>query len=386
MARPSRRRVLGVAGAAALASTAGCLRRLQDAATTVEFPDPGPPTYRRWLPAPGALPGEDRYSASHLRMADLLGDGPVGRAGVGLRNLFARTGRDPLGVDPGDVEAVVKIDLARATTLLGTFDPEAVGAAVERAGYAGAGADGEFEVYERDDRPRAVAVGESAVVQTHSNEDPTAVLGAVLDAGRGEVDRYHEVDERFARLSRAAGGATLAWVHPDGGLGAPESAVGSASAQQFDGETAVFRQLYLFEEAADASVSAVRDAAAGAFPPEASTDASVDGRMGRFDAARAAGESVDEPVVLQPVVAWGFDAGDGGVTVTHRAGDEVDATRLTLRQPSGPTDAQFADRHETVGPGDAVTVAVDATTRLRVVWSAGDSTATLSVYRGPDDG
>ncbi|PSQ43194.1 hypothetical protein BRD07_02220, partial [Halobacteriales archaeon QS_9_68_42] len=237
MARPSRRRFLGVAGAAALASTAGCLRRLQDAATTVEFPDPGPPTYRRWLPAPGALPGEDRYNASHLRMADLLGDGPVGRAGVGLRNLFARTGRDPLGVDSGDVEAVVKIDLARATTLLGTFDPEAVGAAAERAGYAGTGADGEFEVYERDDQPRAAAVGESAVVQTHSDEDPTAVLGAVLDAGRGEVDRYHEVDDRFARLSRAAGGGTLAWVHPDGGPGVPESAVGSASAQQFDGET-----------------------------------------------------------------------------------------------------------------------------------------------------
>ena len=110
MARPSRRRSLGAAGTAggaALASTAGCLRRLQDAATTVEYPDPGPPTYRRWLPAPGALPGDDRYSASYLRMANLLGDGPVGRAGVGLRNLFARTGRDPLGVDPDNIEAVI---------------------------------------------------------------------------------------------------------------------------------------------------------------------------------------------------------------------------------------------------------------------------------------
>ena len=107
MAPPSRRRFLGVAGAAALASTAGCLRRLQDAATTVEYPDPGPPTYRRWLPAPGALPGVDRYSASHLRTADLPDDGSVGRAGVGLQNLFARTGRDPLGVDPDNIEAVV---------------------------------------------------------------------------------------------------------------------------------------------------------------------------------------------------------------------------------------------------------------------------------------
>jgi hypothetical protein len=380
---PSRRRFLAGAGAAGLLAGPGCLRRLQAAATTVDYPATPAPDYRRWLPAPGTLPDGETYDAMHLRLADLVGNDDVPGQAAGLRNLFARTGRAPLGVDPGRIRAVVKVALVEATTLLGSFDPGSVGAAARKAGYERTGTHRGFELYERADEPHALAASGTAIVQARHDEAAT-VARRVVDAGRGEVDRYHEVDDGFERLSDAVGG-TLSWVHGGEGFDPPAGVVRSATGQALVDGRVFFALVYRFESAEAATAAAIREAAAGngRLPRMAPLDVTVDGRLGRAEFARDAA-SVLEERPLQPIVAWAFDreATAGRVTVTHRAGDPVRADRLSLRTDDGPTGRQFADDHGTVRPGDAVTVSVETGEDLRVVWEVAQSASTMAASRG----
>jgi len=384
VSRSSRRRFLGSLGAAGLVGTAGCLRRLQDATTSVDYPEPRSPSYRRWLPAPAALPGEDDgYDASHLRMTDLRANDELPRAGTGLRNLLSRTGRDPLGVDPAQVESVAKMDLVAATILFGSFEVEAVTEAAVRAGYEETATDGDFTLYERSNQPYAAAVSEDVLVQSRHDE-AASVARRVVGAGRGETDRYHEVDDGFDRLSETIGG-TVSWIHPDGSFDTPEGAIRSATGQQVVGDRAFFARVYLFGDASAASAEKVRSAVAdeGNLPRTTPLDIAVDGRVGRAEYARDVENVFDGDRELQPIVAWGFDYRSAveELTVTHRAGDEVVAERLTLRTEDGPADRQFEDEYDSVGPSDSVTVSLSPDVRLRVVWELEQSTSTLSTYR-----
>ncbi|PSQ34926.1 hypothetical protein BRD11_03240 [Halobacteriales archaeon SW_12_69_24] len=218
----------------------------------------------------------------------MLGDGPVARAGTDMRNLFARVGRDPLDIDPRDVDVVVNADLTKATTLLGAFDPTAIHRAAERAGYDRTGEYGGFGTYERRDRPYAIAVSSDAVVHSWVPDGAPGVVERVIDAGRGAADRYHGTHDRYARLVRAVGGGTTSWIHPAADGGTPDGVVGSASATTFADGAAYFARAYLFEDAAATSADAMRDAltANEAYPRSAPLDVTVDGRMGRAEFRR----------------------------------------------------------------------------------------------------
>ena len=380
--QPSRRGFL--AGVGAVAAAAGCVRRAQETATSVDYPETAPPTYRRWLPAPAALPGDvGDYDATHLRLADVLANGDLPAGGADIRNLMARTGREPLGIDPGRVEAVLSVDLARATVLQGSFDVAAVGAATRRAGYRPAGGYRGVDCYEHRDRSRAVAVSGEAVVQTR-HDRPVAFARRMVDADGGDVDRYHEVDATFERLTDAMGGTTT-WVDAGGALSGSSAVVRAASDQQYIGDRAFFARPLLFESADDASEAAVRDAVAGSnVPRTVPLDVTVDGRFGRAEYARDVEAVFEADRPLRPIVAWEFeyDAAAEALTVTHRAGDEVAAERLTLRTDDGPTDRQFADAVDAIVPGDAVTVSLPPATGLRVIWAVGQSTMTVGRYPG----
>jgi hypothetical protein len=320
----------------------------------------------------------------HIRVADVLGDGPVARAGTDMRNLFARAGRDPLDIDPRDVDVVVNADLTKATTLLGAFDPTAIHRAAERAGYNRTGEYGGFGTYERRDRPYAIAVSSDAVVHSWVPDGAPGVVERVIDAGRGAADRYHGTHDRYARLVRAVGGGTTSWIHPAADGGTPDGVVGSASATTFADGAAYFARAYLFEDAAAASADAMRDAltANEAYPRSAPLDVTVDGRMGRAEFRRDPEDLFDPPTVLSPLVAWGFaaDGEAGELAVTHRAGEQVAAARLDLKTNYSSAATQFTDRYDTVEPGDSIVVPVEPDSRVRVVWSAGDASSTLATH------
>ncbi|NHN47529.1 hypothetical protein G9464_07960 [Halostella sp. JP-L12] len=63
-----------------------------------------------------------------------------------------------------------------------------------------------------------------------------------------------------------------------------------------------------------------------------------------------------------------YDDGAAEATVTHRSGESVGAEELTVKVDGEPTDAQFADEYDTVEAGDAITVAADPFSHVRVRW------------------
>ncbi|QLD87201.1 twin-arginine translocation signal domain-containing protein [Natronomonas halophila] len=383
----TRRRFLGGLAAGTLVGTAGCLRQTQERLTSVDAPDAGPPTYRRWLPAPEALPGDDdEYGVHYLRMSDVRGDETTVQAGVSLRNLHARTGRDPVGIDAGAIEEVVKVGLVRATVLIGAFDTESVAEGAVEAGYEPTTTDGEFTIYERSNPDRAIAVAEETVVHSHDREDPRAALGAVLDARRGEADRYHEVDSTIENLTAAAGAPTFVWLLTGGGPESIDGVTDTVSAMQFDGDRAVYAIYYLFESEDAVSTDAVREQATqGALPRTAPLDIEADGRTVTVEYARSLADLADEGYALRPLIAWDFsyDAETGDLTITHRAGDEADAEALTVEAgaPDVSLEAQFADEHDVVGPGDSITISVEPGTNVRIRWQRGDYGSQVGRYR-----
>lgn len=383
----TRRRFLGSLAAGALVGTAGCLRRAQERLTSVDVPAAGPPTYRRWLPAPTALPGEeDGYGVHYLRMADVLGDETTVQAGVSLRNLHARTGRDPLGIDVGAIEGVVKVGLVRATVLVGAFDTDSVADGAVAAGYEPTATDGDYTIYERSNPDRAIAVGEDAIVHSHDREDPRAVLGAVLDARRGAADRYHEVDSTFEELTSVSGAPTFVWLLSGTRPDPIDGVTDTISTIQFDGDRAVYAIQYLFESADAASPDAVREQVTrGSLPRTAPLDIEVDGRTVTAEYVRSLADLAEEEYELRPLIAWEFSYDDeaGNLTITHRAGDESDAEALAVEagSPGESLDTQFVDEHDVVGPGDSITVAVDPGTDVRIRWQHGDYGSQVGRYQ-----
>lgn len=381
----SRRRLLGGIAAGALVGTAGCLRRAQDVATSVDAPRTGGPTYRRWLPTPDALPGdEDVYDAHYLRTSDLRGDETTVQAGVGLRNLHARTGRDPLGIDEERIEAVVKVDLTRATVLLGEFDTRSVMNGATEAGYERVDTDGDFTIHRRPDYDRVIAVSDEAVVHSHDEANPRAVVDAMLGARRGDVDRYHEADSEFEALTSTVGAPTLVWLIAESGMDSIADVTATTSTLQFDGDRVVYGIYYLFEDAESASAAAVREEIArGNLPRTAPLDITTDGRTVLVEYAQGIDVLAGDDYELRPLIAWNFDYDDaGGLTITHRAGDGADAEALTIEDASSsPLDTQFADEYDSVGPGDSLTVSVGPGTNVRIMWQGGDYGSRVGHYR-----
>ncbi|MFB6218246.1 MAG: hypothetical protein ABEH77_03545 [Halobacteriaceae archaeon] len=381
----TRRGLLRLGGTAGLAGAAGCLR-LRDAATSVDPPEPGPPAYRRWLPAPAGLPGEEpSYMPTAVRVADLRGGGAVARAGVSVRNLWARTFRDPIGIAGGAVQSAVKVDLA-TTLLRGGFDTAALDRGARAVGYRAVDTHRGFRLYERGGRRWGLAVAADAVLFS-ARDDPLAHVRAVADAGRGATPRYHERDATVGRLSRAAGGPSFVWLQPTREDTDVASAVGAARTQQFTADRVFFTNYVLFASSAAADPAALRESVSGGSVDPLSTnplDVAVDGRVGRVEFSMRVAEVAEfGHGELLPIVAWAFeyDPAAGTVTVTHRGGDPVPADRLTLEAPEEPTDRQFADG--TVAPGDSVRVSVAPGTTVRVVWSVEDTTSTLDSYEVP---
>jgi len=121
-----------------------------------------------------------------------------------------------------------------------------------------------------------------------------------------------------------------------------------------------------FPDAANAEAvdgDALRDAASVLLLTGDDAVVRTHGRTARLDATTPTAEfGANTDSTPTPAVTWLVDR-DGAAataTVTHAAGDPVEAERLTLETSDGETDRQFADAYETVDPGDSVTIAFEA--------------------------
>jgi len=169
-----------------------------------------------------------------------------------------------------------------------------------------------------------------------------------------------------------------------------------------DGEVAL-RLLYESESAASDGADAVRDlretlrAEVDAFTVpevEVATDGTmvavtITGDPSAFYEELGIGEH-DDPSARAPQVSFTFDRReDGRVTVTHDGGDTVASGTVGLLYES---DAEGVERQWTtddgsVSAGDSITTDQPVTGALRVIWNSedGDASATLGLYRPPDD-
>lgn len=393
----SRRRLLRAGGtlAAALASsTAGCIATLPPLGRRVRYgrvdaPEPGPPAYRRWLPAPSAFQGSSGEGDGGVERLLTATPGNLGADVAGERFAFGtdilRRKLDHVGVGYENYDRVVWYDPAFVAA--GDVDRSAVRETLAPTGYWTAGTYRGFDLYSRDDLPRAVAVGDSTVVFVRGAggvRDAKAVVDAIV----GAAPRYHEVNETFARLSEAVGASPFTWFFQDDD--ADHSA--HTSSFTFDEESVYYVWHRIYPEGETPSKSEIqRELEDEKRPREAlDVDVEIDGRVVTIENRQGHArfrESNDEDVP-PPQVTWGLDHDRDAETVTlgHEAGDPVPADRLAVEyapilhdgdEPGIGT--QFADEYDTVAPGDAITFDVSdwpvdtpPETELRVVWTSPD--------------
>jgi len=111
-----------------------------------------------------------------------------------------------------------------ASILEGTYDPDAIGTAIEEADGSTVGTDGDYTLYETTGfSAQTLAVSEDAIVSASEGDsvpDPEARVGEIIDTQTGDVTPYVEQDEDFATLAGALPERDLMAVQylPDGNV------------------------------------------------------------------------------------------------------------------------------------------------------------------------
>lgn len=374
----SRRGVLR-AGVAALSAgvavaSAGCSEELPPLGGRVRFgrvdapsPSGSPRAYREWLPAPSAFASpyvEGSYDAMFST------PGAMGSSAFGTPFTFpeslAAGQLDYFGIDYEDYDRVIWINEGITVVEVET-DRSSVGSVLTDSGYEAGGSYRDYDLYERGDLPRAVAVGDSAIVYAADAAAEDVTLP--IDARAGRVKQYHEVSDDHERITDAARASPMTWVVPDVYLQSnPEyrPSIWTMS-YRFDDEAVYFVDHRLYPEDAGVTESAIEEEVAenGRAQRSFLVDAELEGRLSTIE-MRGEAEKLFEDTEAGndiPQVTWGLgrDADTGTVRIRHEVGDPIPADRLTV-SVGGATDSttQFTDQFDTVEPGDQLAVRSDA--------------------------
>ncbi|MWV40223.1 hypothetical protein [Natrialba sp. INN-245] len=378
-----RRRLLRAVGAGLAAgtsaSTAGCLASMptlgqQIRYADVDVPTSGEPIYREWIPARSALEHADggwrtvRYATPNAMGEDVVG------ATDPLPEQVLRARLDYLGVGYGTYDHVLSV--GPVTVCLGSFDAATVRDTVLETGYEERGDYAGYDLFERTDLTRGVAVRDGAVLFRHRADasgplDP-ADLEVVIDAEAGRVLRRADEDDAFDAVSRATGSHPTVQLFEGWGpivrdLSEGFAARSSSMAYAYDEEYVYHRTVCRFEAGAGLTAREVED---------------VLTRQNRVVEADGVEVVIDEPFLWvdlresheefrsrvgddrrYPQITWGVSVdGDGTeFTVSHDGGGPVDTDRLTLyldsRSRVEPGIApQFDDEFGVLEPGDSLTV------------------------------
>lgn len=395
----SRRAFLrSAAGALGLvtATSAGCVETLPPLGRRIRFgdvavPEAGEPTYREWVPAASATSDRLRpfFGATSVRPGDVAGD--VVALPITLEASSVGSRVDYFGVGYEHYDEL--LDVGPATVLRGDVDPAHVADTLLASGYQRAEPYEGYRCFQRPDWPRFAAVADGTIVWAQYDrgvDRARRTVEAVVDAGSGRIARKHEEDRHFERLTDAAGARPS--VRASENFVDDEVAY-DAWAVGFDEERVYHVSHELHEE--PVSERAIREELRhnGVALSAHEVQVDVDGRMASV-AIATTHETVREQFEFhrRPQVTWGFEEGDDELTVRHEAGDTVEAERIELGYSPSPNserprlaDAQFADEHDVVVPGDAVTVSTDPdghADSVTITWVApeGESWGVVATY------
>jgi hypothetical protein len=364
------RRGAGAVAAGFAAATAGCTSAIPPLGSAQRFgridvPDADPPHYRRWLPAPAAVDGfdADQYASLFRRPTALDYPAPV-RFTTPRKRLLAEL--DHVGVGYANYDRLLRTPFG--TVLAGEFDPAAVATALTRSGYAAAGSRGDYDLFERDDVPRRVAVRDGTIVRSSERVHDAPTIEALIDARAGRIDRYHDADAGVERLTDAVGESRMVEYIPP----TDERYWRKCEGFRFDGDTAYHVMTLLYPEGRTPPEAELRDRAVDGTVLTREVEHSdfrIDGRLVTVEGRIPPGEGVDPADITPPYppqVTWGYDRDTdaGVVTLRHEAGDHVPTAALGYQFDADapddwlvfpeprplPTDA------ETLAPGDRVTL------------------------------
>lgn len=370
MLEVTRRNLLS--GGAALASatlagsTAGCLSLLPPVGQEVRYgrvdtPQPvsSDPVYRRWMPADHDIPDVDGLSSMSDAHWVSVTPGSLGLDTVGgefrIGAAVAKARLDYVGYEFQFYDYVHSLG-SLGVVAEGDIDSEVVTETLLDSGYARDGTYHDWQLFDRTDIPRAVAVSASAVVQSNG-EHRRAGLETLLDAGDGRIDRHHEADETFDSFSEWAGSYPTILEDFGGGLVDPEPEE-AAMGYTFDEEAIYF--IYLQRHAA------------GETPSEGEIQQALEENQQRAVRAWAVDIEIDDPHVAvqmrieksdftdsfvedrSPYVTWGVDDDGDTVTIRHEAGNSVPVDQVDIEP-----EAALIDQPEpgtTIESGDELTV------------------------------
>lgn len=375
---PTRRQLLAGSGALALTGgLAGCVEALPPlgrrvAIGNVDVPAAGPPEYRSWVPSPAAVP-ELSFPPHDVLLAKPSSIQHTESDGLSaFPRAVIESSVDWFGSGYDAYERVIK--MGNVYAMFGDIEPSTVETALEPTSYEKTGSDAGYALYSRSDVPRTVAVEPGVLLYAvdplseRQDDDTEGLVKAVADAGTGRIERRHESDTDFARLTEAVGERPVAWVGP-AALDPTGEAVAGAISEVVDGAEAYQLLYMLYPAGVEPPVRAIeREIEANARSVVSDrSEVSSDGRVAVVEGVRDVTPVGEYEGLSWPQVTWGVDQDGNTVTVSHETGERADAAKLALSSlgedgSQDPTDTQFADRFDSVGPGDALSVTIDDST------------------------
>ena len=375
------------------------------------------PAYTDWLPAPDALNGR-RYQFTVIDVAAAR-DHAADIEGTRFDGLTSSGVQYP-GIEPDAFTRAVGV--GQVQVLTGDFGPDMFAGLLDDRALTEAGTAGEYTLYDGGAGAAALTTDVAVVTRNGSLAD----VRAVLDAGRGETDRFTAVDDDCRRLVAALGDATLAFGRPHPGPSGIDGVVAYGGAFTVAGERTTLDAPLVFETREAVAVETVETALADEdyFDPASSTSITPRGRSVVVTATLP----TDAVQYLSPPYLWadrqrrtpqvrlaydyehrGDDA--GVLTIQHDGGDSIRATELYLRGagflsaeaipdttpadldvsesdtqwPVGAASGSMDGTPAVVG-GDEVRIGVASDYEISVVWEPADAatSATLGDGTGPD--
>jgi len=387
-----------VLAAGTVGASAGCTNLLPPASRAIRYgdvdvPDRGDanPVYRRWFPAKSELPpldapGDDPYGNWTYATPGDLGAAQLGRPFDIGRNV-AQASMDYVGYPLAAYDRLVSVG-ALGTVAEASVDRAVVERTLESTTYERVDGYREYDVYDRTDVDRLLAVSQDAVVHA-SGERRRAKARALVNAEAGRVDRRHEVDASFAAYTDRVGARPTVLSE----FGVVSGDVASGLWFTFDDDSAYFVYDHVFADGETPSRDEVERQVSGITRGDRASrvDVTVDDPFVRValqldERAYVDGDDADDYRSL-PFVTWGVDDGPDAITVRHDAGEPVPVERAEFR----PTEAlrDLPASGSTLEPGDALAFARSDLADDAIEFTyrhADDSVSLLFSYDPANDG
>ena len=371
--RASRRELLAGVAAGATAGAAGCLTTMPSLGQQIRFgrvdePRGTSPVYREWVPDKRPESADNWPRSALYTTPGQLGADVVGRPYT-VGQSVVQAGMDYVGID---LETMAYAGATSDVTFtVGDINLDAVEEAVARTGYEPDGQLRGMAVYSRSDTGRTIAVDDKHIL-SGAGDNAQALIERVDEAKRGHSPRAYDSSREFQRFVDQIRASP--YVHIFSGLGSdgqielPPSSY-STIEFRYDEEYVYFLARALYEDEAEIDQRTVEreihenDRAFEAHNVDVRVHGNVAGWVIQMTHSEYHDSASGPADFVEPHITWGVNDEGDEITLTHEAGDSIDASLLEVQVNSSgnrePTDQQFSDAYNTVRPGDSRTIDAD---------------------------